>query len=74
MAGVTEQRFNYMFYVDFIGALSEERCQNALRHLQVCICLGLCCSVLSNGIPCSLVATVPNLRNNDMKDVKDVSN
>lgn len=26
--------FNYLFYVDFIGALSEPACQNALRHLQ----------------------------------------
>jgi arogenate/prephenate dehydratase len=29
------QRFNYLFYLDFVGTLSEARCQNALRHLQV---------------------------------------
>jgi len=29
------QRFNYLFYVDFVGTLSDVRCQNALRHLQV---------------------------------------
>lgn len=28
------RRFNYMFYVDFIGSLSDEHCQNALRHLE----------------------------------------
>ncbi|MEW5313383.1 MAG: hypothetical protein WDW38_004954 [Sanguina aurantia] len=28
------QRFNYLFYVDFVGTLAEVRCQNALRHLQ----------------------------------------
>jgi arogenate/prephenate dehydratase len=28
------RRFNYLFYVDFIGSLSDEHCQNALRHLQ----------------------------------------
>lgn len=28
------QRFNYLFYVDFVGTLAEPRCQNALRHLQ----------------------------------------
>lgn len=26
--------FNYLFYVDFIGSLDDEPCQNALRHLQ----------------------------------------
>lgn len=26
--------FNYLFYIDFIGALADPRCQNALRHLQ----------------------------------------
>jgi arogenate/prephenate dehydratase len=26
--------FNYLFYIDFIGALSDPACQNALRHLQ----------------------------------------
>lgn len=29
------QRFNYLFYVDFVGSLTDVRCQNALRHLQV---------------------------------------
>jgi hypothetical protein len=29
------QRFNYLFYIDFVGALSDPNCQNALRHLQV---------------------------------------
>lgn len=29
------QRFNYLFYIDFVGALSDPVCQNALRHLQV---------------------------------------
>jgi len=28
------QRFNYLFYVDFVGTLADVRCQNALRHLQ----------------------------------------
>jgi arogenate/prephenate dehydratase len=28
------QRFNYLFYIDFVGALSDPVCQNALRHLQ----------------------------------------
>lgn len=28
------QRFNYLFYIDFVGALSDPNCQNALRHLQ----------------------------------------
>eukprot|EP00967_Tisochrysis_lutea_P048597 scaffold59435_cov20-Tisochrysis_lutea.AAC.3 len=28
------QRFNYLFYVDFVGTLSDVRCQYALRHLQ----------------------------------------
>lgn len=26
--------FNYLFYVDFVGALADPACQNALRHLQ----------------------------------------
>ena len=26
--------FNYLFYIDFLGALSDPKCQNALRHLQ----------------------------------------
>jgi len=30
----TTRRFNYMFYVDFIGSLGDEHCQNALRHLK----------------------------------------
>lgn len=29
------QGFNYLFYIDFVGALSNPNCQNALRHLQV---------------------------------------
>lgn len=28
------RRFNYLFYVDFIGNLADEPCQNALRHLR----------------------------------------
>lgn len=32
--GGGQQRFNYLFYVDFVGSLAEPRCQNALRHLQ----------------------------------------
>lgn len=28
------QGFNYLFYIDFVGALSNPNCQNALRHLQ----------------------------------------
>jgi arogenate/prephenate dehydratase len=28
------QRFNYLFYVDFVGSLADQACQNALRHLQ----------------------------------------
>jgi arogenate/prephenate dehydratase len=28
------QRFNYLFYVDFVGKLSEVKVQNAMRHLQ----------------------------------------
>jgi arogenate/prephenate dehydratase len=31
---VLPTRFNYLFYVDFIGSLNEVKCQNALRHLQ----------------------------------------
>lgn len=26
--------FNYLFYIDFVGALADEKAQNALRHLQ----------------------------------------
>ena len=33
--GEPGQRFNYLFYLDFIGKLSEEKVQNAMRHLQV---------------------------------------
>jgi len=33
----SSRRFNYLFYVDFIGSLSEEPCQNALGHLhEIC--------------------------------------
>ncbi|GFH08081.1 uncharacterized protein HaLaN_02989 [Haematococcus lacustris] len=32
--GGAGQRFNYLFYVDFVGTLADVRCQNALRHLQ----------------------------------------
>lgn len=28
------KRWQYLFYIDFIGSLEEERCQNALNHLQ----------------------------------------
>jgi hypothetical protein len=35
--GGAGQRFNYLFYIDFVGALSDPNCQNALRHLQVCM-------------------------------------
>lgn len=28
------RRYNYIFYIDFIGSLSDETCQNALRHLK----------------------------------------
>lgn len=28
------RQFNFLFYVDFVGSLIEEPCQNALRHLQ----------------------------------------
>ncbi len=28
------QRFKYLFYLDFIGSVDEERAQNALRHLE----------------------------------------
>jgi prephenate dehydratase len=28
------KRWQYFFYIDFIGSQHEERCQNALRHLQ----------------------------------------
>lgn len=28
------KRWQYLFYIDFIGSITEERCQNALNHLQ----------------------------------------
>ncbi len=28
------RRFNYLFYVDFVGNLADDLPQNALRHLQ----------------------------------------
>jgi prephenate dehydratase len=28
------KRWQYFFYIDFIGSVTEERCQNALNHLQ----------------------------------------
>jgi len=28
------KRWQYLFYIDFIGSIAEERCQNALKHLQ----------------------------------------
>ena len=28
------KRWQYFFYIDFLGSLQEERCQNALNHLQ----------------------------------------
>jgi hypothetical protein len=31
---VAGRRYNYIFYIDFIGSLSDETCQNALRHLK----------------------------------------
>jgi len=32
--GAPQQRFNYLFYVDFVGSLADQQSQNALRHLQ----------------------------------------
>ncbi len=32
--GSGTHRFNYLFYVDFVGKLSDEKVQNAMRHLQ----------------------------------------
>lgn len=29
-----QQRFNYLFYIDFVGALGQPAVQNALRHLE----------------------------------------
>lgn len=34
LSGGPAQRFNYLFYVDFMGSLADVQCQNALRHLQ----------------------------------------
>lgn len=28
------RRYNYLFYIDFIGSLADQKSQNALRHLQ----------------------------------------
>lgn len=28
------RRFNFLFYIDFLGSLADVSCQNALRHLQ----------------------------------------
>ncbi|MCB0181622.1 MAG: bifunctional chorismate mutase/prephenate dehydratase, partial [Anaerolineae bacterium] len=28
------KRWQYFFYIDFLGSMAEERCQNALNHLQ----------------------------------------
>lgn len=28
------RRFNFLFYIDFVGSLANPACQNALRHLQ----------------------------------------
>jgi len=30
----TTRRYNYLFYVDFVGTLAQQECQNALRNLQ----------------------------------------
>jgi len=34
LRGELGRRYNYIFYVDFVGSLSSEACQNALRHLK----------------------------------------
>ena len=31
---VTGRRFKFLFYIDFVGSMSQVQCQNALRHLQ----------------------------------------
>lgn len=31
---VATSRFNFLFYIDFVGSLADPTCQNALRHLQ----------------------------------------
>ncbi|DBA99259.1 TPA: hypothetical protein ACH3X3_011871 [Trebouxia sp. C0006] len=28
------KKYNYLFYIDFVGTLADQKCQNALRHLQ----------------------------------------
>lgn len=28
------KRYNYLFYIDFVGTLADQKAQNALRHLQ----------------------------------------
>jgi arogenate/prephenate dehydratase len=33
-AAAGQQRFNYLFYIDFVGALGQPAVQNALRHLE----------------------------------------
>lgn len=33
-AAKSGRRLNYLFYVDFVGSLENQVCQNALRHLQ----------------------------------------
>lgn len=33
-AGGPYRAYNYLFYIDFIGTLADQRSQNALRHLQ----------------------------------------
>ena len=39
--------FRYLFYVDMLINLSEERAQNALRHLQVCLWCACCAAGLA---------------------------
>lgn len=33
-ASLSPRRYNYLFYVDFVGTLAQQECQNALRNLQ----------------------------------------
>jgi prephenate dehydratase len=28
------KRWKYLFYLDFAGSMQEERCRNAIRHLE----------------------------------------
>ena len=35
------QCFRYLIYLDIIGSLADPAMQNALRHLQARVCLGL---------------------------------